>query len=99
MSCGEATHEEGDYFGDPVIEAARLCARAGGGQVLVTDLVKGMAGRRRFHRLERVGPLELKGLPDAVESYEVVWEPLGGDAEEQGGVPFRPVSATVPMSG
>ena len=71
VSCGEATNEEGDYFGDPVIEAARLCARAEGGQVLVTDLVKGMAGRRRSHRLEPVGALELKGLPEAVETMRL----------------------------
>jgi class 3 adenylate cyclase len=28
LSSGEATREADDYFGDPVIEAARLCARA-----------------------------------------------------------------------
>ena len=27
LSAGEATTEDGDYFGDPVIEAARLCAK------------------------------------------------------------------------
>ena len=26
LSGGEVVHEDGDYFGDPVIEAARLCA-------------------------------------------------------------------------
>ena len=25
LSGGEVTHEEDDYFGDPVVEAARLC--------------------------------------------------------------------------
>ena len=88
VSCGEATKEDEDYFGDPVIEAARLCARADGGQIFVTDLVKGMAGRRSTHRLELIGALELKGLPQPVESYEVVWEPLGSDPEEQRGVPL-----------
>ena len=33
ISAGEATEEDGDYFGDPVIEAARLCAQAEGGQI------------------------------------------------------------------
>ena len=28
MSAGEAVEEDGDYFGDPVVEAARLCAAA-----------------------------------------------------------------------
>ena len=40
MSCGEATVEDGDYFGDPVVEASRLCALCEGGQVLVTETVK-----------------------------------------------------------
>ncbi len=88
VSCGEATREDDDYFGDPVIEASRLCARSEGGQVLVSDLVKGMAGRRSTHRLEPVGALELKGLLNPVESYEVVWEPLGMDADEFRGVPL-----------
>jgi class 3 adenylate cyclase len=28
VSLGEATAEDGDYFGEPVVESARLCARA-----------------------------------------------------------------------
>ena len=45
ISAGEATEEDGDYFGDPVIEAARLCAKANGGQILATEMVRMMAGR------------------------------------------------------
>ena len=26
MSCGETTVDDGDYFGDPVVEASRICA-------------------------------------------------------------------------
>ena len=37
LSAGEATKEDGDYFGEPVVEAARLCGRAEGGQVLVAS--------------------------------------------------------------
>ena len=88
VSCGEATREDDDYFGDPVVEASRLCARAAGGQVLVSDLVKGMAGRRSTYPLEQIGALELKGLPEAVETYEIRWEPLGSDADELDGVPL-----------
>ena len=35
LSVGEAAKEEGDYFGDPVVEAARLCARSTGGPELI----------------------------------------------------------------
>ena len=29
IATGEATHDQGDWFGTPVVEAARLCARPG----------------------------------------------------------------------
>ena len=96
MSAGEATEEDGDYFGDPVIEAARLCAKAEGGQILATDMVKAMAGRHATQEFVSVGDLELKGLPDPVPSVEVVWEPTqAGEAEGgQFPLPARLVSAS-----
>ena len=39
LSTGEASAEGGDWFGPPVIEAARFCAEAGGGQILSTGVV------------------------------------------------------------
>ena len=78
LSVGEASNEDGDYFGDPVVEAARLCARCDSGQILATDLVRAMAGRRSHHECRPVGELTLKGLPDPLETVEVVWEPLSG---------------------
>ena len=44
VSLGEATAEDGDYFGEPVVEAARLCAHAAGGQILVNALVRQVGG-------------------------------------------------------
>jgi class 3 adenylate cyclase/tetratricopeptide (TPR) repeat protein len=75
ISTGEATEEEGDYFGDPVIEAARLCAKADGGQILASDLVRLHVGRRGDHTFRQKGILELKGLPEPVAAWEVAWEP------------------------
>jgi len=82
ISIGEVSREEDDFFGDPVIEAARLCASAVGGQILVADLVRAMAGRRSSHTFTPRGALELKGLPEPVETLEVAWEPSrqGGEA-------------------
>ena len=40
VALGDATCEEGDYFGMPVIEAARLCDQAAGGQILASELVR-----------------------------------------------------------
>ncbi|MGO9341257.1 MAG: ATP-binding protein, partial [Acidimicrobiales bacterium] len=78
LSGGEVTQEDDDYFGDPVVEAARLCAACQGGQVLATDVVRAMAGRRNRHECRSLGELTLKGLPDPVGTVEVVWEPIGG---------------------
>jgi class 3 adenylate cyclase len=63
ISCGEATSEDGNHLGDPVIEAARLCAVAEGGQIVVSEWIKAMAGCRSDHAFERLGPLELMGRP------------------------------------
>jgi class 3 adenylate cyclase len=78
LSVGEANNEDGDYFGDPVVEGARLCSRCDAGQILATDFVRAMAGRRSHHECRSLGALRLKGLPVPVESVEVLWEPLGG---------------------
>ncbi len=84
LSGGEVTPEEDDYFGDPVIEAARLCARCESGQVLAADIVRLMAGRRSRHECRSVGKFALKGLPEPVETVEVLWELL--DASDPGTV-------------
>ncbi|HXW35873.1 MAG TPA: AAA family ATPase [Acidimicrobiales bacterium] len=75
-SAGEVTRERNDYFGDPVVEASRLCATAEGGQILASQLTLETAGRRRPGKYEFLGELDLKGLPDPVATVEVAWEPL-----------------------
>ena len=67
LSGGEVSREDADYFGDPVVEAARLCATCESGQVLAADVVRAMAGRRSRHECRPIGGLALKGLPDPVE--------------------------------
>jgi class 3 adenylate cyclase len=84
MSAGEAVEDDGDYFGDPVTEAARLCAAALGGQILASEIVRMMVGRHATQTFVPVGPLEVKGLPDPVDVVEVLWEP----AMSSGSVPL-----------
>ena len=40
IAVGEASSEEDDWHGTPVVEAARLCAAARSGQILVADLAR-----------------------------------------------------------
>ena len=74
VSCGEVTREGDDYFGDAVVEAARLCSTARSGQVLVAALARAAAGRRSTYTFLPIGPLELKGLPDPLEVFDLAWE-------------------------
>ena len=76
VSLGEAAAQDGDYFGEPVVEAARLCAYAAGGQIVVNDLVHRLAGSRDGQSFRSLGDLELKGISDPVSAFELVWEPV-----------------------
>src|SRR4051794_26485407 len=98
LSGGEVSREDDDYFGDPVIEAARLCAQCERGQILAADIVRLTAGRRNPFECRPVGDLELKGLPEPVTSVEVVWEPLGG-ADIDVSIPLPARLAVSPLVG
>jgi hypothetical protein len=76
ISLGDLAHENGDMHGMAANEAARLCAHAGPGEVLITDLVRAVAGSRNNLRLEGRGEVELKGLPTAVMLWNVEWDPI-----------------------
>jgi class 3 adenylate cyclase/ABC-type molybdenum transport system ATPase subunit/photorepair protein PhrA len=100
VSVGEATREGDDYFGDPVVEAARLCASCEGGQILASDLVRAMAGRRSNHHFRSFGNLSLKGFQDPIETFEILWEPLEqSEQEKQTPLPSRLLTASAGVVG
>jgi predicted ATPase/DNA-binding SARP family transcriptional activator/class 3 adenylate cyclase len=72
ISSGDVSLEEGDCFGTPVVEAARLCATAGPGNVLVAELTRSMARGRGGHRFGPLRELTLKGLPDGFEAVDLL---------------------------
>ncbi|MDQ4096838.1 MAG: AAA family ATPase, partial [Actinomycetota bacterium] len=90
-AAGDVAFEAEDCFGTPVIEAARLCAAAGGGRILVTEIVRALAGTAGDHQFTSVGALDLKGLPAPVPACEVNWEPLPG--------PLLPMPALLTRAG
>ena len=62
---GEVLYRDGDYYGREVNLAARVVARAGAGEVLVTRSIVSLAeGQLAF---ERVGEVRLKGFSDSTE--------------------------------
>lgn len=76
ISLGDAEIAEDDYFGPPVVEAARLRALADGGEILTTELVHALVGARGAHRFVARGPATLKGIPEPVATCVVEWDPL-----------------------
>jgi adenylate cyclase len=72
---GDALYREGDYFGRDVNIAARVAARSGGGEVLVTrPIVEASAAHLEF---ERIGEVRLKGFTDSTEIF--IARQAGGD--------------------
>jgi class 3 adenylate cyclase len=76
LALGDVCFEDGDVFGTPLVEAARLVAAAGAGQILATAVVRLVAGGRSTANFTDLGPFQLKGLPEPVPVCEVAWEPL-----------------------
>ncbi len=70
LATGEVRIEGGDVFGSPVNAAARILARAGAGEILLSEATRLAMGSRVA--LEKVGPLDLKGLPEPVVVHRVV---------------------------
>ena len=79
-SAGDVVWEGDDCFGTPVVEASRLCDAADAGQILVSDVVRVLAGSRGSHRFRTCGTLELRGLVEPLGVSEVAWEPEADDA-------------------
>lgn len=65
VSLGELVFENDDLHGLPANEAARLCAAAQDGEVLVADIVRTVVASRSNATFVDRGRLELKGLDGA----------------------------------
>ncbi|MFI4991077.1 MAG: adenylate cyclase regulatory domain-containing protein [Solirubrobacterales bacterium] len=69
MHYGDALYRDGDYYGREINQAARVVARAGGGEVLVTRPVVDVASNLDGVRFERIGEVGLKGFSEPTELF------------------------------
>jgi adenylate cyclase len=69
LHYGEALYRDGDYYGRDVNQAARVVARAGGGEVLVTRPVVDMALGVDGVDFDRIGEVRLKGFSEPTELF------------------------------
>ncbi len=72
LNAGEPIEEDGDLFGTSVIAASRICAQAGGGEIVVSDVVRQLVAGKGFLFADR-GVVGLKGFEDPVQLWEVRW--------------------------
>lgn len=69
IHVGEPTVEAGDYFGRPVAVARRLCDAAGGGEILVSDLVRSLGHDPELFTDRR--DITLKGMAEPTSTWRV----------------------------
>ncbi len=69
---GEALYRDGDYYGREVNRAARVVARASGGEVLVTRPVVEAAASSGRVGFERIGEVSLKGFSQPTELFQAL---------------------------
>jgi len=86
VSTGEVAQDDGDLFGTPVVEAARLCAVAEPGQILASAAAAALT-RHGTVELSSIGPVLLKGFPAPMEAFEARFEPQLEPTAEPPGIP------------
>ena len=74
LNTGEVVEESGTLYGAAVNAASRIASKASGGQILVSQVVKDLAGPvKEFVFIDR-GFSVLKGFPTRWRLYEVSWQ-------------------------
>jgi len=91
IHAGESAQTDDGYVGLAVNTAARICAQAQAGEVLVSETVRSIAGSGHDFTFTRRGRRRLKGIAEAVGLYAV--QARAGAAE--GAVQFVPRRITV----
>jgi len=69
---GEAIYRDGDYYGRDVNQAARVVARAAGGEVLVTRRIVDAAAGMDGLSFELIGEIGLKGFSEPIELFHAL---------------------------
>jgi DNA-binding SARP family transcriptional activator len=83
VNAGEVVEEGGDIFGQAVHAAARIAAKAEGGQILVSEVVIRLVGAAPDTTFRDMGRFRLKGFPERWRLFEFVWSdtvPAGAPA-------------------
>jgi adenylate cyclase len=86
LSAGEPLAENDDLFGTVVQLAARICAHAAGGEILVPDPVRQLAAGKGFVFAD-VDEVTLRGFAEPVRLCRVQWRGAGDARADLPAVP------------
>jgi len=79
LNTGEITVTADDVFGAPVNAAARISAKAQGGEILISDVVRQLIGSTAGFELRTRGRVRLRGFPERCRDHRPgVRHPDGG---------------------
>jgi class 3 adenylate cyclase/tetratricopeptide (TPR) repeat protein len=73
LNTGEVAQHDGQLSGEAVHAAARVCAAGEGGQILVSDVTRQLAGTIPDVTFRDTGEHQLKGFPQPWRLWDVVW--------------------------
>ena len=69
--AGDVIREDNNVFGGAVNIASRICGLSAPGEILVSDVVRGMARSSAGVEFEDRGEQEMKGVGESVRVYAV----------------------------
>ena len=73
LSAGEPVEEDGDFFGNAVQLAARICAGTEPDQILVAQVVRDQCPSHQSIFVD-LGEMDLKGFDSSIHVHEVLWK-------------------------
>ena len=71
LHAGDVTHEDGNVYGGAVNIASRVCGLCAPGEILVTDIVRGLARTSAGAAFEDRGEREMKGIGEPIRVFAV----------------------------
>ncbi|MFZ0889524.1 MAG: AAA family ATPase, partial [Candidatus Binataceae bacterium] len=74
LSAGEVLQKEGELYGMAVNAAARIMSKAKGGEILLDEVVKRLAGTVAGVTLADRGRAKLKGFEERYHLYQAAWQ-------------------------
>jgi class 3 adenylate cyclase len=74
LNSGDAIREGDDFFGHTVNVASRIVDRARGGEILISEATRDLAGPMDSLEFIDRGRRKLRGIKGRMRLYEVVWD-------------------------